>query len=71
MTQPVNPRTARRVGATVVVLLAVVVAGLQFARGRNHTERTLDQAFAELARAELAGGKPRQLHIASAHERFA
>lgn len=70
MTQANEPRTARTVGVAVVVLLTVVVAGLQFVRGRGHTERALDEAFAALAQAEIAGGKPRQEHVANAHRLF-
>ncbi len=71
MAQGNEPRTARRVGVAVVVLLTVVVAGLQFAGGRGQTERSLDQAFAALAQADLVGGKPRQQHVADAHHLFA
>ncbi|MBM4344499.1 MAG: hypothetical protein FJ100_14125 [Deltaproteobacteria bacterium] len=71
MTQAPEPRTARRVGVAVVVLVTIVVAGLQIVRGRGHSERALDEAFSELAQADLVGGKPRQEHVANAHRLFA
>jgi hypothetical protein len=47
-------RTQRRVGATVIVLLSLLVVGLQFARGHRQRDRQMTAAFEQLAQADAA-----------------
>lgn len=47
-------RTQRRIGATVVVLLALLLVGMQFARGNRRRDQQLGLAFANLAQADAA-----------------
>jgi len=75
LTDPTDARgsLARRrwVGAAVVVLLAVVVAGLQFWRDRSRGEVALAAGFAELAAAIDAPVAERRAHLDRAEATFA
>lgn len=67
-----GPRTLqRRVGAVVVVLLAVAVVGLQVWRSGQQKSRALDQAFAELAAAVDGPPVERPAHLQQAEATFA
>jgi hypothetical protein len=64
-------RRARRIGAAVLVVLTVAVAGLQWLRGRQHAGDAMTRAFDLLAEAETCQGPQRRAKVVEAQERFA
>ncbi|MBI5611403.1 MAG: hypothetical protein HY902_21200 [Deltaproteobacteria bacterium] len=67
---PRQQKLQRRIGAAVMVSLALVLVGLQLLRGNHQRDEKLGGAFAELALADAAAPADRPGHWRAAQQQF-